>query len=158
MGCLSGWDKNECCPPFFFVFQPANCHQSYISSLLHYQLSLLIFKMAAPAPAPAQTNTHNSGPIDHNDLEEWKSRFNDVLARPSEHVNSKSPETSQPWQNSFFGCFSPISLCAITCCVPCVTFGKTHHRLQKNKNLEGYEPVNTSVCLPIHQNIEIKMY
>ncbi|CAF3614597.1 unnamed protein product [Fusarium graminearum] len=103
--------------------------------------------MAAPAPAPAQTNTHNSGPIDHNDLEEWRSRFNDVLARPSEHVNSKSPETSQPWQNSFFGCFSPISLCAITCCVPCVTFGKTHHRLQKNKNLEGYEPVNTSCLL-----------
>ncbi|CAF3639578.1 unnamed protein product [Fusarium graminearum] len=101
----------------------------------------------APAPAPAQTNTHNNGPIDHNDLEEWKSRFNDVLARPSEHVNSKSPETSQPWQNSFFGCFSPISLCAITCCVPCVTFGKTHHRLQKNKNLEGYEPVNTSCLL-----------
>ncbi|CAG1985159.1 unnamed protein product [Fusarium graminearum] len=103
--------------------------------------------MAAPAPAPAQTNTHNSGPIDHNDLEEWRSRFNDVLARPSEHVNSKSPETSQPWQNSFFGCFSPISICAITCCVPCVTFGKTHHRLQKNKNLEGYEPVNTSCLL-----------
>lgn len=101
----------------------------------------------APAPAPAQTSTHNNGPIDHNDLEEWKGRFNDVLARPSEHVNSKSPETSQPWQNSFFGCFSPISLCAITCCVPCVTFGKTHHRLQKNNNLDGYEPVNTSCLL-----------
>ncbi|KAG8676385.1 hypothetical protein FPOAC1_002388 [Fusarium poae] len=96
--------------------------------------------------APVQKNAQNNGPIDHNDLNEWKGRFNDVLARPSEHVNSKSPETSQPWQNSFFGCFSPISLCAITCCVPCVTFGKTHHRLQKNSNLQGYEPVNTS-CL-----------
>ncbi|KAF4966387.1 hypothetical protein FSARC_5896 [Fusarium sarcochroum] len=94
---------------------------------------------------PAQ-NAHNNGPIDHNDLNEWKDRFNDVLARPSEHVNSKSPETSQPWQNGFFGCFSPIDLCAITCCVPCVTFGKTHHRLRKNGSLEGYEPVNTS-CL-----------
>ncbi|KAK1705626.1 hypothetical protein CaCOL14_007256 [Colletotrichum acutatum] len=95
----------------------------------------------------AQANTHNNGPIDHNDLNEWKGRFNDVLARPSEHINSKShPETSRPWHNSFFSCFSPIDLCAITCCVPCVTFGKTHHRLRKNGSLQGYEPINTS-CL-----------
>lgn len=95
---------------------------------------------------PAQ-NANNNGPIDHNDLNEWKDRFNDVLARPSEHVNSKSPESSQPWHNAFFGCFAPIDTCLITCCVPCVTFGKTHHRLRKNGNLDGYEPINTSVCI-----------
>ncbi|KAH7178171.1 PLAC8 family-domain-containing protein [Fusarium sp. MPI-SDFR-AT-0072] len=117
------------------TYQNLSCH-SFTSTFLTIKMS-----------TPAQTNAHNNGPIDHNDLNEWKDRFNDVLARPSEHVNSKSPESSQPWQNSFFGCFSPVSLCAITCCVPCVTFGKTHHRLRKNGNLQGYEPINTSCLL-----------
>jgi len=35
----------------------------------------------------------------------------------------------------------------ITYCVPCVTFGKTHHRTRKNGNMEGYEPINTSCLL-----------
>ncbi|KAH6955773.1 PLAC8 family-domain-containing protein [Ilyonectria robusta] len=94
---------------------------------------------------PAQ-NQNNNGPIDHDDLNEWKGRFNDVLARPSEHVNSKSPESAQPWASAFFGCCNPIDTCLITWCLPCVTFGKTHHRLRKNGNLDGYEPINTS-CL-----------
>jgi hypothetical protein len=34
----------------------------------------------------------------------------------------------------------------VTYCCPCVTFGKIHHRLVKNNSMEGYEPVNTSVC------------
>lgn len=93
---------------------------------------------------PAQ-NQNNNGPIDHDDLNEWKGRFNDVLARPSEHVNSKSPESAQPWASAFFGCCNPIDTCLITWCLPCVTFGKTHHRLRKNGNLDGYEPINTSV-------------
>ena len=40
---------------------------------------------------------------------------------------------------------------AITCCVPCVTFGKTHHRSRKDADLEGYTPVNATVSriLPI---------
>ena len=97
--------------------------------------------------APAQQN-HNQGPISDKDVADWKNRFNDVLARPSEHINSKSPENSQPWYAGFFDCFSPIDLCLITYCVPCVTFGKTHHRLRKNGSLEGYEPVNTTVCCP----------
>jgi hypothetical protein len=33
----------------------------------------------------------------------------------------------------------------ITYCVPCVTFGKTHHRTRKDANMAGYEPINTSV-------------
>jgi len=97
--------------------------------------------MAAPQETPKQ------GPISDNDVEEWKARFNDVLARPSEHVNQKSPPNAQPWYNSLFACFSPIDLCLITCCIPCVTFGKTHHRLRKNGSLEGYEPINTSCLL-----------
>ena len=98
------------------------------------------------APAPTQQQTAQGGAIDNRDVEEWKSRFNDVLAKPSEHINSKSPESSQPWHAQLFGCFNPIDLCLITCFVPCVTFGKTHHRMRKDANLAGYEPINTS-CL-----------
>ncbi len=96
--------------------------------------------MAAPAPAQ-----NPNSPINDKDVDDWKNRFNEVLAKPGEHINSKSPEGAQEWTTPFFGCFSPIDLCLMTWCVPCVTFGKTHHRLRKQGNLEGYEPVNTSV-------------
>ncbi|OIW22967.1 PLAC8-domain-containing protein [Coniochaeta ligniaria NRRL 30616] len=99
--------------------------------------------MSAPAPAQA-----SSGPIDNNDINDWKTRINEVLAKPGEVVNSKSPATAQPWHESFLGCFSPIDLCCMTYCCPCVTFGKTHHRLRKDVNLAGYEPINTS-CLMV---------
>ncbi|PNY24070.1 Protein PLANT CADMIUM RESISTANCE 2 [Tolypocladium capitatum] len=106
----------------------------------------------APVPAPAPgTNApaagHNNGPIDEQDLNDWKARFNDVLARPSEHINSKSPETSQAWHAGFFDCFNPIDTCLVTYFLPCVTFGKTHHRLRKNGDLVGWEPINTSCLL-----------
>lgn len=96
--------------------------------------------MSAPAQQP-----NAAGPISDKDVGDWKNRFNEVLAKPGEVVNSKSPEGAQPWNESFFGCFSPIDLCCITYCVPCLTFGKTHHRVRKSATLEGYEPVNTSV-------------
>jgi len=95
--------------------------------------------------AAAQQN--NSGPIDNRDIEGWTKRFNDVLAKPADVINSKSPETAQTWHAALFGCFDPIDLCLMTWCLPCVTFGKTHHRIHKNGNLEGYEPVNTSCLL-----------
>lgn len=91
--------------------------------------------------ATQQTN----GPINNRDVEEWTTRFNEVLAKPGDVINSRSPEGSQPWYSSFFGCFSPVDLCLMTWCLPCVTFGKTHHRMQKSGTLEGYEPINTSV-------------
>ncbi|KAM0809815.1 putative PLAC8 family-domain-containing protein [Seiridium cardinale] len=92
--------------------------------------------------------THQSnGPIDPADIGEWKQRFNDVLARPGEHLNSASPDSARSWHNAFFGCFNPIDTCLVTWCLPCVTFGKTHHRLRKDSNLGGYEPVNTSCLL-----------
>jgi Cys-rich protein (TIGR01571 family) len=87
------------------------------------------------------------GPLDDQDVNDWKNRFNEVLARPSEHMNSKSPEGSQSWYSQFFGCLTPVDTCLITWCLPCITFGKTHHRLRKNGNLDGYEPVNTSCLL-----------
>jgi hypothetical protein len=33
----------------------------------------------------------------------------------------------------------------MTWCLPCVTFGKTHHRVRKDASMQGYEPINTSV-------------
>ncbi|CAK7265918.1 hypothetical protein SEPCBS57363_001832 [Sporothrix epigloea] len=85
--------------------------------------------------------------VDDKDVTEWKNRFNDVLARPSEHLNQRSPAGAQSWSESFFGCLSPIDLCLVTYCLPCVTFGKTHHRLHKDANLAGYEPINASCLL-----------
>ncbi|KEZ42517.1 hypothetical protein SAPIO_CDS5735 [Scedosporium apiospermum] len=97
---------------------------------------------AAPAPGAAKP-----GPIDNRDVEDWKNRLNDFLAKPAEVINSKSPEGSKSWFAGLFDCFNPIDSCLITCCLPCVTFGKTHHRMRKNANLEGYEPINTTCLL-----------
>ncbi|KXJ94596.1 PLAC8 family-domain-containing protein [Microdochium bolleyi] len=114
-------------------------------------------KAPAAVAASGPSNGPSNGPIDHADIEDWKNRLNEVLAKPSEHVNSKSPATAQSWTNSLFGCFSPIDLCCMTWCLPCVTFGKTHHRLRKNGSMEGYEPINTtclmfcaSSCVALH--------
>ncbi|KAI3399278.1 hypothetical protein diail_7232 [Diaporthe ilicicola] len=103
--------------------------------------------MAAPAYSQNSPQKVSSGPIDNHDVEDWTRRFNAVLAKPSEHVKSASPATAQPWHNSLFGCCIPIDLCLTTYCLPCVTFGKTHHRLRKNGKMEGYEPINTSCLL-----------
>jgi hypothetical protein len=103
--------------------------------------------MSAPAQisTPAQAQPGSSGPINDTDVNEWKNRFNEVLTKPGDVVNSRSPATAQPWHESFLGCFNPIDLCLVTYCCPCVTFGKTHHRLRKDPNLAGYEAINTSV-------------
>ncbi|CAK7218113.1 hypothetical protein SCUCBS95973_003379 [Sporothrix curviconia] len=85
--------------------------------------------------------------VNDKDVAEWKDRFNDVLARPADHINQRSPEGAQSWSEAFFGCCSPIDLCLMTYCLPCVTFGKTHHRLRKDATLAGYEPINTSCLL-----------
>lgn len=95
--------------------------------------------------APQQTNNVQQGPISDRDMEDWKGKFNKVLAQPSETINSKS--SGGQWMTSFFGCFNPIDTCAITCCVPCLTFGKTHHRITRNGDMTSYEPVNTSCLL-----------
>ncbi|KAH6617147.1 PLAC8 family-domain-containing protein [Chaetomium tenue] len=97
--------------------------------------------------APQQQQPAAAGPINNDDIADWTARLNDVLARPGEYVNSKSPATAQPWYNSFFGCFAPVDTCLMSWCCPCVVFGRTHHRMRKGANLEGYEPINTSCLL-----------
>ncbi|KAK2604073.1 hypothetical protein N8I77_007032 [Diaporthe amygdali] len=103
--------------------------------------------MAAPAYSQTAPQRASPGPIDNHDVEDWKQRFNTVLAKPSEHVKSASPPTAQAWRSSFFRCCSPVDLCLVTYCLPCITFGKTHHRLRKDGKMEGYEPINTSCLL-----------
>lgn len=93
----------------------------------------------------AQNTTSQAQPvIDQNDVDDWVRRFNEGLADHTVVTGASAPD-ARPWYTSFFGCFSPIDTCAITCCVPCITFGKTHHRTRKNGNMEGYNCVNTSV-------------
>lgn len=106
--------------------------------------------MATPEQQYAQQPAMSSrpGPISEADLAEWKARFGDLLARPGEHVKSRSPEGAQPWKTSFFEFWSPLSTCLTACYVPCIVFGRTHHRLRKSPTLEGYDPVNTSVRWP----------
>ncbi|KAI1123708.1 PLAC8 family-domain-containing protein [Nemania abortiva] len=84
--------------------------------------------------------------LDDNDVQFWTDALNDVAARPAEVLMSASPEGAGSWFTSFFSCLDPIDECAVTWCLPSVTFGKTHHRMTKDANLAGYKPVNTS-CL-----------
>ncbi len=88
--------------------------------------------MAAPVQAAPQ-----------NDLDHWIAKASNAVKDPSPITN---PTGTGAWSSGFFECFSPIDTCAITCCCPCITFGKTHHRLNKDANLAGYQVVNTSVC------------
>jgi Cys-rich protein (TIGR01571 family) len=101
----------------------------------------------APANTTTTTVSGGSGAVDDKDVEHWKTKINAVLSKPGEYVNSKSPEGSQAWHSGFFECFNPIDLCLLTYCLPCITFGKTHHRVHKDANLQGYEPINTSCML-----------
>ncbi|OAA73726.1 DUF614 domain protein [Cordyceps fumosorosea ARSEF 2679] len=104
-------------------------------------------KPVTNAPAPTTTHGRAGGHINDQEVQFWKERGHDLLARPSEHINSRSPAGAQPWYAGFFECFSPVDTCLITCCLPCVTFGQVHHRMQRSAELEGYEPINTSCLL-----------
>ncbi|KAK4693486.1 hypothetical protein P7C71_g3921, partial [Lecanoromycetidae sp. Uapishka_2] len=77
------------------------------------------------------------------DLDGWVARASATAKDPSGITN---PTGHAPWSSSFFGCFDPIDTCAITCCCPCITFGKTHHRIHKDASLAGYSVLNAS-CL-----------
>lgn len=97
--------------------------------------------------APAQKPV-----IDQDDVQDWVKRFNEALADSTVITGDAAPD-ARPWHESLFGCFMPIDTCAITCCVPCITFGKTHHRTRKNGNMEGYNCLNTSVRLPLPHSV-----
>jgi hypothetical protein len=109
--------------------------------------------MAAPAA--------KKGPIDPNDVQDWMNLINDLVK--SGDIAKPAPADARPWHNQIFGCFNPIDKCTlmqvqyiwplinmsvaglVAWCIPCVSFGKTHHMTRKNANLEGYSPINLSV-------------
>ncbi|KAL4976889.1 PLAC8 family-domain-containing protein [Aspergillus desertorum] len=52
---------------------------------------------------------------------------------------------NKEWNYSLFDCCSPGSLCFLTCCLPCLTFGRTQARAQ-DPTLRSYSSIN-SECL-----------
>jgi len=97
--------------------------------------------------APHAAGTTHAGTIDHNDMNDWKARFNSALNDPNGTIKAKAPAEARKWEHSFWGCCVPVSTCFISCCLPCITFGKTHHRTRKSPTLEGYSAINTSCLL-----------
>ena len=64
--------------------------------------------MASPAQP---SNQANAGLIDDKDVEHWKQKFTDLLAKPGEHLESKSPESARDYHAGLFECFMPIDTC-----------------------------------------------
>jgi len=81
----------------------------------------------------------------NNDVNHWVGRLKGAVANPNELTQPTGPDHSA-WHEGFFDCCTPVDTCLLTCCCPCITFGKTHHRLNKDAALKGYSPVNVS-CL-----------
>ncbi|KAF3902845.1 hypothetical protein AA313_de0207118 [Arthrobotrys entomopaga] len=105
--------------------------------------------------APQQNNVAATA-IDADDINVWINRFKDTLNKPE--VITKPTTGPNSWSASLFEFFNPVDTCLVTCCCPCVTFSKTHHRLRKDPNLEGFSPINTTclgfwlsgcLCLPV---------
>ncbi|OCK76118.1 hypothetical protein K432DRAFT_336263 [Lepidopterella palustris CBS 459.81] len=51
--------------------------------------------------------------------------------------------SERDWEVSGSDCCSPFNTCLLSWCCPCITYGRTHHRLQ-NHNLDGYSCCNGS--------------
>ncbi|KAF1941422.1 PLAC8-domain-containing protein [Clathrospora elynae] len=48
----------------------------------------------------------------------------------------------RPWTTSLWSCFDPHELCCLTLFCPCVTCGKTYHRLDHDGDTSTYDPLN----------------
>lgn len=104
--------------------------------------------MAAPNDAPAQTApVQNAPPMEKSemqkDVDHWMGRLNHASA--NSHTIT-APTGTGAWSSQFFDCFNPIDSCVLSCCCPCVMFGRIHHRMHKDRNLAGFSFVNASVC------------
>ncbi|KAJ6031009.1 PLAC8-domain-containing protein [Penicillium herquei] len=75
-----------------------------------------------------------------------------------EHSEEVQKITSNKhWNYSLCDCCSPASLCLTSCCLPCLTFGKTQARLQDPK-LENYSSCNGDVRQwPVHSMFLVSM-
>ncbi|KAH1436944.1 hypothetical protein KXX32_004382, partial [Aspergillus fumigatus] len=50
------------------------------------------------------------------------------------------------WNHSLFDCCSPGSLCFTSCCLPCITFGRTQARVQ-DPTLQNYSSINSECAI-----------
>ncbi|CEN62752.1 Putative DUF614 domain protein (AFU_orthologue; AFUA_5G00975) [Aspergillus calidoustus] len=69
---------------------------------------------------------------------------------PPAYGQDVSPEArsithNKDWNYSLGSCCSPATLCFLTCCLPCLTFGKTQARL-RDPTLQTYDSIN-SECI-----------
>lgn len=83
--------------------------------------------------------------IKGDEVNDWMERVRGAVAKP-DTITGPAGHNARPWYSDFFGCFNPIDTCLVTYFCPCVTFGKTHHRLRKDSKLSDWNPVNTT-CL-----------
>ncbi|KAF2204333.1 PLAC8-domain-containing protein [Delitschia confertaspora ATCC 74209] len=52
----------------------------------------------------------------------------------------------QEWHHSGAACCSPFSTCLLSWCCPCILYGRAHHRVKSNGNMQNYSCTN-SACL-----------
>lgn len=101
----------------------------------------------SPLQGPYQPQQPIHGPLDNREVAQWNQHPDQAIAAPSQQLNESSMKGPDPgkWHAPYCGFCSPIDLSLITWCLPCLTFGQTHHRLQWGGNMESYEPFNSSV-------------
>jgi PLAC8 family len=93
---------------------------------------------SAPAPnAPPMEKSETQKDVDH-----WMGRLNHAAANSHEIT---APTGTAAWSSDFFDCLNPVDSCVLSCCCPCVMFGRVHHRMHKDRNLAGFDFVNASV-------------
>ncbi|KAF2732316.1 PLAC8-domain-containing protein [Polyplosphaeria fusca] len=51
---------------------------------------------------------------------------------------------NQDWHHSGSACCSPFSTCCLTWWCPCISYGRTHHRVRNNNDMSGYSTCNLS--------------
>ncbi|KAF2809947.1 uncharacterized protein BDZ99DRAFT_570581 [Mytilinidion resinicola] len=86
------------------------------------------------SPTYPQTAGHPAQNMDN-----WNNRFNNVVNEAS------APPSTGPKQArtaNLFDCCVPPELCFLTYCCPCVTFGKSTHRMENDGNMTNFGPVN----------------
>lgn len=101
----------------------------------------------APLQGPYQPQQPIHGPLDNSEVAQWNQHPDQAIATPSRQLHESSVKGPDPgkWHAPYCGFCSPIDLSLITWCLPCLTFGQTHHRLRWGGNMESYEPLNSSV-------------
>lgn len=92
-----------------------------------------------PSPHPPGSPSHGLPGGGGGEVAQWNQH-------PSSHAMAgPSGPNDGKWLTPYCGFCSPIDLSLITWCLPCLTYGQTHHRLRWSGNMENYEPMNTSV-------------